>query len=677
VLDVDSDLHACSFSPDGNAALACQNGEVLIYDPVANRITRTLQAPGRAFGCAFSGDGRYLIAVGGHDLYYAGVKPYGEIALFEAPDWREVPRPEKKWPELATGCTFLLDCHRYAVAFQDGTIRILDALEAGLDVPVKAHRLPVRSLVAFKSSGREFLLTASADSEIKAWDIAQLTRDSQVARPDGRALFCAFSNETSQAWVWFAKVSGFYTDFSEAEYDFNTQAVSPPRVNHLPREYRGLTDFGIYSRDLAPDMPKVVASVSGWRKGSRSMHRSSPFADWGAYWIVAASARLLEHSFHLVPRLPSELYDWDNLTWARSVGGQMAILRRKQLLIVPPRGTNEISIPMQYTRLGHEEQPQCQYSRDGARIYAGYGNEVFAFEGNTGAPIASCTVMGEVACISESEEGDCLCIGCRTGHLIEWNMQTGRQTSYLAHPGGVTDCTYASGRHLLSIGDDGALLLWERGTPEPVAVFPTELSLSAFALSPVDNRIVAGGIHGDVHFLSLEGIAAKAPEKAVLPAAILPPAKDVLTELLQGNSASAWLAPELLNFRNGELVAYVDLMMAHLLEATDRIVAARLRAEAPAHPSIPDVLVAAAEVERKTFGPSEAIVQISQVIRGIARIVNATRASDFEYAIDVAKRFVWPRTRRLLLVATYGIAEAAGLRDTMKEILVLVSPQQL
>src|SRR5207244_13303506 len=162
------------------------------------------------------------------------------------------------------------------------------------------------------------------------------------------------------------------------------------------------------------------------------------------------------------------------------------------------------------------------------------------------------------------------------------------------------------------------------------------------------------GIHGGVHVLLLEAIAANALNEPAPPPATLPRATDLLNALVQGHSATAWLAPELSNFRSAELVAIVQLMVAHLLEPTDRTVAEGLRAEAPPHKSIPDVLAAAAEVERKAFGPSETIAQVSQVIRGIARIVNATRVLDFGYAVDVAKRFVWPRTRMVLLVATYG-----------------------
>ncbi len=81
-----------------------------------------------------------------------------------------------------------------------------------------------------------------------------------------------------------------------------------------------------------------------------------------------------------------------------------------------------------------------------------------------------------------------------------------------------------------------------------------------------------------------------------------------------------------------------------------------------------DIRAAAAEVERKVFGPSESITQVSQVIRGIARILNATRIADFDYALDVAGRVAWLHTRTVLLLAIYGQAAAGGRHDVMERI---------
>ena len=668
-----SDLHACSFNPDGKVALACEDGDVLIYDPTADRITRTIRACAKAFGCAFSSDGRYLVAVGGHDLYLMDVKPYGEVVLFEAPDWHEIARPERKWPELATGCTFLSDGHRYAVAFESGMIRILDALEPDLAVPIKAHSASVRSLVPFISNYGECLLTASADSEIRVWKTAMLTTAKDRVRPEGRAIFCAFSNNTPTAWVWFANVNGFHTDFTAAEYDFTPKSVSRRQIEDLPHIFPGAREFGIFSHDLAPDMPKDLAAISGWQKGSRSVHRSSPFSDWEDYWMVAASARLAKHAFHLVPSPPDGFFAWGNLTWARSVGRQIAILRHNALLIVPPGSAQPFLVPMQHTARPHFEQPQCHYSRDGTRIYIGYANELCVIAASTGESLASCNLLAEVACISESDEGDSLCAGCESGHLVEWNWQTGQQTIYVAHPDGVTDCCYASRHYLVSIGQDGVMRLWERRVQEPRALFPAAASLSALAVSPVDNRIVIADVHGDARFLLLEGIIEEVPKESVLPVAELPTAQQLLHSFLQSDSIIEYLASELVNISSPENLAIVYSMMAHLFDATDRTVADDLRTAAGISKSPVNVLTAAAEVERKTFGPSDTIVQVSQVIRGMARVLNATRTSDFDYALDVTRRFVWPRTKITLLLATYGIAEAANRRDTMKAIMPIIA----
>lgn len=309
------------------------------------------------------------------------------------------------------------------------------------------------------------------------------------------------------------------------------------------------------------------------------------------------------------------------------------------------------------------------YARDGARIYIGYANELRVVAATTGKPIASCDLEeDEVACISESEAGDSLCVGCTSGYLVEWNWQTGRQTTYAAHSQGVTDCSYASRDHLLSIGRDGVIRLWKRGVQEPLAVFPAAASLSAFALSPVDNRIVIADVHGEVVFLFLESIAEEAPKQSVLPPTAPPAARELLHSLLQSDSIIEYLALEFANISSPEHLSIVYSMMARLFEVTDRVIADDLRCAASRSKSTVDVLAAATGVERKVFGPSETIVQVSQVIRGIARILNATRASDFGYALDVGKRFAWPRTRMILLLAVYGSAEAKNRREILQAI---------
>lgn len=654
VPSVDSDVYDCSIGPAGQVALACEDGSIRLYDPATNTVTTKASLNEKAFGCSFSADGNRLVAVGGHDLYLMDVKPYGRTCVWDTSDWRTLAGSDRKWPEVAMGCTFL-EGSRYAVAFYSGKIEILDAEDDSVSIGLKAHSRHVRSLRPLISPDASYLLTASGDGQIKVWDLARLTGDSPSG---GRAIFCAFSNESAAASVWLARLSGFECEFEVADYDFTPETVTEIRRAGLERDYGTAFKIRVFGRDLAPDMPKDVARLSGWRIGSRGVHRSSPFSDWGEYWLVACSARLTDHTFHLVPQIAPEHFNSRNLTWARSVGGVIGLLRHQEVLIIP-RGGEAVAAPHDFSRGGRrpDAQPLCQFSRDGTRLHLAYGGEISVLDGRSGMFISSIELDWQISCLAESEQPGRLCIGGMGGELIELDWATGHRIDYDGHRGSVTDCVYASRRHILSIGGDGTVRLWESGSPQPRAVFPTGASLAAFALSPVDDRLVAASVHGDVHFLVLEGLDA-AQQPAVAASTELPDSAGLLPRILGGLSVADHLAPELSNINDSGLRAIVLAFVAHILRSGD-----------------PDaeVLASAAEVERKVFGPTEVIEQVSQVVRGLARIVNALHHGDLAYAVDVAKRFAWQRTRIVLLAAVYAAADAQGDRAIMQEVADLAA----
>lgn len=305
------------------------------------------------------------------------------------------------------------------------------------------------------------------------------------------------------------------------------------------------------------------------------------------------------------------------------VGGRIGLLRHRELVIIPPDPESHVVsrdlVPAEHFR---RAQPLCQFSRDGARLYIGRAREVSVLNGTDGSLVASTVLPSEVLGFSESTGGDRLCIGCSDGELVEFNWASGQQTSYAGHAGPVTDCVYASNHHMVSIGQDGTVRVWESGASQPRSIFPTEASLSAFALSPVDNRLIAGSIHGDVQFLVLEGLK-EAPEGEPPAAGELPAAPELLRRLVGTAAVSDHLALELANVTHSVSRALAHVFIAHLLEPIDGDVARRLRADAPRVSSGPggaygrvlfgspaETLESAAEVERKVFGPGEVIEQI-------------------------------------------------------------------
>lgn len=134
-----------------------------------------------------------------------------------------------------------------------------------------------------------------------------------------------------------------------------------------------------------------------------------------------------------------------------------------------------------------------------------------------------------------------------------------------------------------------------------------------------------------------------------------------------------------------ELRALVLAFVAHLLRPIDPEAAQQAGADARRlgrdrggfdaviFGSPADVLVSAAEAEHKVFGLAEVIEQVSQVVRGLARIVTALHHRDLAYAVDVAKRFAWPQTRLVLLATIYAAADAHGERAIMQEVAGLAT----
>ena len=74
------------------------------------------------------------------------------------------------------------------------------------------------------------------------------------------------------------------------------------------------------------------------------------------------------------------------------------------------------------------------------------------------------------------------------------------------------------------------------------------------------------------------------------------------------------------------------------------------------------------EVAPKVYAPDETIDDVSSVMRGAARIANAIDRVQCADAVDIARRFTWPATRRSLLCAVY--AAAAGLGDDATRVKV-------
>ena len=83
----------------------------------------------------------------------------------------------------------------------------------------------------------------------------------------------------------------------------------------------------------------------------------------------------------------------------------------------------------------------------------------------------------------------------------------------------------------------------------------------------------------------------------------------------------------------------------------------------------PDYVMLPGDVGSKFYGADEKISKVSEVLRGAARIVNCLNDGRCQEAFDIAMRFTWIRTRKLLLIGIYGCSQKFGDDETAQLVL--------
>jgi len=159
-----------AFSPDGaRLHTVASDGRVLRFDLATRAIDARLDLPQQARSLALAPDGR-LLAIGLGD---------GTIALFDA-ELRPAGEPLAGHTDAVVSLAFDEAGARLASASHDGTARVFDVLERTTLAVFEAHEARVDA-VAFLPGGR--VASGSADETVRAWAVADPSAATVVRMP--------------------------------------------------------------------------------------------------------------------------------------------------------------------------------------------------------------------------------------------------------------------------------------------------------------------------------------------------------------------------------------------------------------------------------------------------------------------------------------------------------------
>jgi hypothetical protein len=86
----------------------------------------------------------------------------------------------------------------------------------------------------------------------------------------------------------------------------------------------------------------------------------------------------------------------------------------------------------------------------------------------------------------------------------------------------------------------------------------------------------------------------------------------------------------------------------------------------------PEQIMLPRDIGTKLYGANEKITAVSAVLRGAARIVNCLDEGRCQDAFDIAARFTWERSKKVLLVGIYGCSRKLGDDKTAEMILAFL-----
>ncbi|WP_138760704.1 WD40 repeat domain-containing protein [Modestobacter altitudinis] len=147
--------------------------------------------------------------------------------------------------------------------------------------------------------------------------------------------------------------------------------------------------------------------------------------------------------------------------------------------------------------------PQVTFSALGDRVFFVSGEDVHVVDLRTGrGDVLLSSGSGPVHAFCESPDGARLAVACEDGSL---RVVTANEVRHLTgHDGAVVDCAFLDDDTPVSLGKDGSLRVWVDDRVR--AVFVGRTPLTAFAVDPSGDRILASDTAGSVYLLAPQGL---------------------------------------------------------------------------------------------------------------------------------------------------------------------------
>lgn len=122
---------------------------------------------------------------------------------------------------------------------------------------------------------------------------------------------------------------------------------------------------------------------------------------------------------------------------------------------------------------------------------------------------------------------------------------------------------------------------------------------------------------------------------------------DILKLTTNGTSLGVFLNPDLARIRSIENRQFALGLLAGILLAGGLPEFNELQSMSGISPS--ELLARAAEVEPKIYQPGQTLTEVSEVLRALARVLNAMRSGESEEASEITHRISWPFFRQIAL----------------------------
>jgi WD40 repeat protein len=493
----------CQIAPDGLIALASSRGGIAVYDVDRNEIIKRRYLPegdGGAVACAFSPDGRLLLATGGRYYSKGEDEPaYGESMVRNTATWEEIDAHEQEFPLVGLCCTFLLDGAFYVIGLMNGELHIFDSNTGKHAQTIAGHSSTVRGLAL--SPDGEKLVTASLDNQLKVWNASALVSGEATAEPTGRGLYCVFSNDGERAVALTGVTEQYRCDFYYREYDFSQPVPEYVGARRLERGRSGM-DLELNRKDLL--MPKTVVDIPATAFGSLPLHRTAPVIGPETHWLIHSSARLFPDEFHLLPTIPQQWQSRENRKWAKSTDGRKyAIVQAGTIVIYDLAERKRLEYRFECNPL-KIDVPQCTFSENGHRVYFIVSHDLFVVDLLKEKTWRLFSAAGDLHAFCESPDGERILTAGENGLLASWEAHSGQCLKrYTGHGGDVIDCAYIDNNRFISIGLDRTVRLWHVTEDEELAIFVAETSMAALAISPSKRHVLAMDIQGHAYLLQL------------------------------------------------------------------------------------------------------------------------------------------------------------------------------